>query len=181
MAADPSAFAFLTRRRVLGLGLAGVGALVVGGVGLRVLIGAAPPVAGLYVLDSVEYRSMSLLAQTIIPDGGPFEIGASKYDLARAFDGYLRGEPEPNVTQLKRALLLFELGPLLFERRLTTFSALSPAERLRHYRAWAESDTLVRRQVAVGFRKFLALVFYDQAEVWPHIGYPGPSLGRRAP
>lgn len=180
MTADPSVFAFLTRRRVLGLGLAGVGAVALGGVGLRVLIGSAPPVTGLSVLDPVEYRTLNLLAETLIPEGGPFEIGASKYDLAREFDGYLAGEPPPNVTRLQRALLLFELGPLLFEHRMTTFSALSREERLHHYQAWAGSETLLRRQVAIAFRKFLALVFYDKEEVWPHIGYPGPSLKRPA-
>ncbi len=170
-------FDFLTRRRVLALGAVGASALLVGG-GVASLLSGAPDVPGLAVLGAREYRTLDALAKTLIPRGGPFEIGADSFDLARAFDGFLRGEPPVNVEKLRRALLLFELGPLLFEHRWTAFSRLSDAERLTHYEAWASSDTLLRRQVAIAFRKFMALVFYDSPEVWPHIGYPGPSLAR---
>jgi len=178
MSADTRAFSFLTRRRVLQLGVAGAGALVLGGVGLRVVLGPAPPVSGLQVLDARGYHTLDALAKTLFPAGGAFPVGADAFDLAREFDGYLAGEPAPNVEKLERALTLFELGPLLFEKRLVGFSALPEAERLKHYEAWATSDTLIRRQVALAFRKFLALVFYDKPEVWPHIGYGGPSLAR---
>lgn len=170
-------FGFLTRRRVLALGGVGASALLVGG-GVRSLLSGAPPVSGLRVLGDREYRTLDALAKTLIPRGGPFEIGADRFDLARAFDGFLQGEPPANVEKLKRALLLFELGPLLFDKRWAAFSQLPDAERLKHYEAWANSDTLLRRQVAIAFRKFMALVFYDSPEVWPHIGYPGPSLAR---
>lgn len=170
-------FRFLTRRRVLALGIAGASVLVVGG-GVSSLLAGAPPVAGLRVLSAREYRTLDALARTLLPSGGAFEIGAERFDLARAFDAYLTGEPADNVKKLQRALLLFELGPLLFERRWSSFSRLSDAERLRHYEAWTTSDRLARRQVATAFRKFMALVFYDNPEVWPHIGYPGPSLAR---
>lgn len=170
-------FRFLTRRRVLALGVVGASLLVVGG-GVGSLLAGAPDVAGLKVLNAREYRTLDALAKTLLPSGGAFEIGAERFDLPRAFDGFLAGEPAANVVKLRRALLLFELGPLLFERRWTTFSRLSAEERLRHYEAWSTSETLVRRQVAIAFRKFMALVFYDSPEVWPSIGYPGPSLAR---
>lgn len=170
-------FRFLTRRRMLGLGIAGASVLILGG-GVSSLLSGAPPVSGLSVLDAREYRTLAALATTLFPTGGAFDLGADRFDLPRAFDGYLAGEPPENVERLRRALLLFELGPLLFERRWTSFSRLSDPERLRHYEAWAESETLVRRQVATAFRKFMALVFYDNPEVWPHIHYPGPSLAR---
>ena len=178
MAAGAQGFGFLTRRRLLTLGVAGASVLVLGGGGVASLLAGAPDVANLSVLNAREYRTLDALAKTLLPSGGAFELGAERFDLARAFDGYLAGEPPENVEKLRRALLLFELGPLLFERRWTTFSRLSAAERIVHYEAWATSDTLVRRQVAVAFRKFMALVFYDNPEVWPHIGYPGPSLAR---
>ena len=34
----------------------------------------------------------------------------------------------------------------------------------------------LQRQAATAFRKFLSLVFFDTPEVWPHIGYPGPTV-----
>lgn len=179
-APDTGSFAFLTRRRLLGLGAAGVAVIAFGGVGLAFLRGSAPAVAGLRLLDAHEYRTLDLLAQTLLPSDGPFPVGAAGMDLARSFDGFLADEPPENVRKLRTALLLLEYGPVLFEKKLVTFSNLSPAERSRHYQAWAESDVLLRRQVALAFRKFFSLVFYDHESVWPHIGYPGPSLQRQA-
>jgi hypothetical protein len=37
---------------------------------------------------------------------------------------------------------------------------------------------VLRRQVSIAMRKFFNLVFFDRPEVWPYIGYPGPSLQR---
>ena len=179
-APDTGSFAFLTRRRVLTLGAASIAVVAFGGVGLSLLRGSAPPVSGLRVLDGHEYRTLDLLAKTLLPNEGGFPVGAEGMDLARSFDGFLADEPPENVKKLRMALRLFEYGPVLFEKKLVTFSNLSPDERLRHYQSWAESDMLLRRQVALAFRKFFFLVFYDHESVWPHIGYPGPSLLRGA-
>ena len=31
-------------------------------------------------------------------------------------------------------------------------------------------------QIALAFRKFMSLVFYDRPEIWPHLGYEGPMF-----
>ena len=164
----------LTRRRLL-KGTIGVAATLAGTAsGLVALRGWAPPVAGLRCLSRFEYRTVALLATALFPDGGAFAIGASKLDLAKRFDDWLADEPDEIQSELKAALLLFEYGPVIFERRLVTFSHLDANARLAHFESWATSDTLVRRKVALGLRKFLSLVFYDEPEVWPSIGYAGP-------
>jgi hypothetical protein len=164
----------LTRRRVLqgAVGVAGV--LAGSATGLVALRGWAPAVAGLRCLSRFEYRTVARLATALFPEGGAFAIGASRFDLAKRFDQYLADEPDDVRSELKTALLLFEYGPVLFERRLVTFSHLDDAARLAHFDAWAGSTSLVRRKVALGLRKFLSLVFYDEPEVWPSIGYGGP-------
>jgi len=168
----------VTRRRVLQLGL-GTGAVaLLGGGGLTLLRGSAPDVANLKRLSPQQFRTLSALARTHLPAGGPFALGADDAQLARAFDAYLEGEPPAHVRDVQRALHLVEFGPILFDRRLKTFSHLPPAEQLQHWLGWGQSDLLLRRQVWWGFAKFLGLVFYDRPEVWPHIGYPGPSLER---
>ncbi len=170
--------AFVTRRRVLQLGL-GAGALaLLGGGGLLWLRGAAPAIHDLKCLSPQQFRTLAAMARTHIPAGGPFAIGADEAELARAFDRYLADEPPGHVRDVKRALHLVEFGPILFDRRLTTFSHLPPADQRQHWLAWGQSDLLLRRQVWWGFAKFFGLVFYDRPEVWPHIGYPGPSLER---
>lgn len=172
--AQPDGRGKLGRRRVLKgvLGIAGV--LAGSASGLVALRGWAPGVSGLRCLSRFEYRTVALLATALFPEGGAFALGASHFDLARRFDGYLADEPDEVQSQLKSALLLFEYGPVVYERRLVTFSHMDDAARLAHFDAWATSDGLVRRKVALALRKFLALVFYDQPEVWPSIGYGGP-------
>ena len=151
-----------------------------GGGSLYWLRGTAPSVRGLKVLSDPEYQTLAAVADAHLPVAGPFAQGAGHAELARAFDGYLADEPPENVAELKRALVLVEYGPVLFDATPHTFSNLDAAARLTHWQSWFESDLLIRRQVAVAFRKFLCLVFYDRPEVWPHIGYPGPSLGAAA-
>lgn len=172
----PGPFGF-TRRRFLGLTLAGGSALLMGGgAGLWSLRGPAPTVPGLSMLSAHEHRTLTALARTHLPPGGAFPPGAEGADLAGAFDRFLEGESAVNVRDLKRALVLMEYGPILFDRHWTTFSNLSDEERLAHWRSWLVSGSLFRRQASVAFRKFLSLVFYDRPGVWEHIGYPGPSL-----
>ncbi len=171
-------FAFLSRRRFLKLAL-GLAAVPVAGVGgVVALRGSAPSIAGLRMLSDHEFATLTALVTTQLPAGGPWPEGADGEAIARAFDGFIADEPDHIATDLKRALTLVELGPVIFDRKLVTFSNLSEADRLTHWQAWITSDTLLRRQVAIAFRKFISLVYFDQPTVWPHIGYPGPFLVR---
>lgn len=169
-------FAFVTRRRFLATGLALGGAALAG----VALVGRqatdAPPTEGLRVLDGARYRTLSLLARAHLPAGGAIAPGADDLGLARAFDAFLVDEPEHNVADLKLALTLVELGPVLFDRGARTFSHLDDAERAAHWATWATSSLLVRRQAAAAFRKFFGVVYFDHPSVWPAIGYEGPSL-----
>jgi len=169
-------FSILSRRRFLRLSLWAGGFLFMGGAGLLALRGWAPPMRGLRALTDREYRTLAALARALFPEGGAFPVGASDVDLARAFDAFLADEPEWNRTDLRRALFLLEIGPMVFEGRPRTFDRLSPEERLAHFERWSVAG-LTRRQVATAFRRFLSLVFYDTPAVWPHIGYDGPLSG----
>jgi len=176
---DAGPKAFLPRRRFLKLGLA-VGGVVLGagGAGLLALRGRAPAVEGLQVLDAHGYRTLSSLVEIMLPTTDAIPIDVATMDLPRTFDGFLADEPKHNVDDLKNALVLIELGPLVFDRQLTTFSKLPPPARSEHWKEWGVSDSLLRRQVSLAMRRFFFLVYFDRPEVWPHIGYPGPSLER---
>ncbi len=175
-AAAVGLFGFLSRRRLLKLGLGGAGLLLGAGGGLLGLRGCAPPVEGLRALSDHQFRTLANLARVHLPAGGAFEEGADGEELARAFDRYLADEPPHAMSDLQTALTLVELGPVVFDGRLTTFSNLPSADQHAHWAAWLSSDMLLRRQVGLAFRKFLSLVFFDRPSVWPHIGYPGPTL-----
>jgi len=171
-------FAFISRRRWLKLGLSAGGVLFGGSIGGFLLLrGDAPAVAGLRHLSDHEYQTLEGLVTAMFPPDDVFETDLAAMDLPRRFDEFLSGEPEKNVDDLKSALLLLELGPFLYDHRMTTFSRLSREAREAHFRDFMHSDDLTRRMVSVAFRKFLNLVFYDHESVWSHIGYPGPSAG----
>lgn len=171
-------FSVLSRRKLLKLSLGAGGALAAGVGGLFALRGAAEPVTGLQVLNDQEYRTFSALAAAAFPVN---EVPRTTLELARMFDGYLADEPDWGQSEAKSALLLLEFGPVIFERRLTTFSQLQPTERIAHFQRWGESDSELRRQVFLGFKKFLSLLFYDQPEVWPLLAYEGPLIREGAP
>jgi hypothetical protein len=172
-------FSFLSRRRFLKVSLIAGGAILgAGGAGLLALRGRAPKVDGLRVLDAHEYRTLQSLVEVMLPKTEAIPIDVAAMDLPRAFDAFLADEPEPNIEDLQKALVLIEFGPLAFEKRLTTFSRLDVSERTAHWNEWALSDSLLRRQVSIAMRKFFNLVYFDREEVWPHIGYPGPSMKR---
>lgn len=170
-----------TRRRILQAGLGAAALVVAGGGGLLGLRGRAPHVAGLRVLDDEEFRTLSAVARVHLPPGGPFKTSADDAGVARAFDRYLADEPIEVRRDVKHALTLLEYAPLLFERRLATFSNLQPSAQLSHWKRWLESDSVLRRQIAWSLKKFLSLVFYDTPAVWPALHYPGPSFKHRAP
>jgi hypothetical protein len=172
-------FSFLSRRRFLKVSLVAGGAILgVGGGGLLALRGRAPKVEGLQVLDAHEYRTLQSLVEVMLPKTAAIPIDPATMDLPRAFDAFLADEPEHNVKDLRKALVLIEFGPLAFDRKVTTFSRLDAADRSAHWSEWALSDNVLRRQVSVAMRKFFNLVYFDHEEVWPHIGYPGPSMER---
>lgn len=174
-------FAFISRRRWMKVGL-GAGAVALSGAGglWYWIRGSAPHVDGLRVLADHEHRTLSTLVTAIfgVPsEGAPLDV--SSLELPRAFDGFLEGECEQNVSDLKDAITFLELSPIIHEGRTTPFSRLELAERRALFESWMTSDDLLRRQAAFAFRKFFNLVFYDNEAVWPHIGYPGPGLGVR--
>ncbi len=164
-----------SRRRFLRVSVVAGGAVVLGAAGLLALRGRAPRVEGLRCLSPRQYRTLSLLALAAFPEGEGFPGGARDADLARRFDGFLADEPAWNQDDLRTGLTLLEMGPLVFERRLTTFSRLGPGERLAHFERWGQGR-LVQRQVALALRKFLSLAFYDRPEAWSAIGYEGPLV-----
>ena len=171
---------FLPRRRFLKLGLAAGGLVLgVGGGGLLALRGRAPSVDGLKAIDAQAYRTLQSLVEVMLPKTDAIPIDATELDLPRAFDAFLADEPEHNVDDLQKALVLIEFGPLVFDRKLTTFSKLEPEARSQHWHEWGVSDSALRRQVSVAMRKFFNLIYFDRPEVWPHIGYPGPSMQRK--
>jgi hypothetical protein len=171
-------FGLLSRRGVIKTALASGSAVALGAGGLAALRGRAPAVKGLRALSPHAYRTMRHLAAAAFPE---LNVPEPRVDLARAFDGYLADEPLLAQKEAGQALLLLEYGPVVFQGSLRTFSHLDPEAALKHFVAWGTSDSLLRRQVAGGLRRFLCLLFYDDAAVWSSLGYDGPLVREGAP
>ncbi len=168
----------VTRRSLLRGGLITTGALATGGASACLwLRGCAPEVAGLRVLDAHHYATLERLVDTLFSPGASFGVDVAALDLPRAFDGYLADEPEDVVSDLKSALILLEVGPVIDGRSAQPFSRMSREGREAFFRAWMGGDDLTKRKITVALRKFFNLSLYDRPEMWRHIGYPGPALG----
>lgn len=168
-----------TRRNFLLLGASatalGVGALAT----LGYLRGHAPEVTGLQILSPHQFRTFAQLANVQIPRGGPFPQGAADFDLPRLFDQFLRDQPEKEQRDVGIALNLLELGPVLFEQNAQTFSHLPPTQQLTHWTNWGLASQDFRRETFWAFNRFIGMAFYDNPQVWPHLGYAGPSFGQK--
>jgi hypothetical protein len=168
-----------TRRRVLGAGLlAGGGLTGAAFLGLSRLRGVAPAVPGLVVLSAAQHRTMTLVARTHVPPGGPFGWSAADVDVAGLFDRFLADQPEGEQREARIALDLVELGPLLFDRRWVTFAGLDDAGRLEHWRSWSVAPQASRRAIWWSLARFTGMSVYDQPGAWAHVGYGGPSFAR---
>jgi len=169
-------FAAISRRRWLKLGLGAIGGLIgLGAGGLAWVRGCAPSVSGLRVLDDHEHQTLRHLV-VVLFGARIYGQDVAAMDLPRAFDGFLADSPEDDVSDLRSAITLLEIGPVIDRKHASPFSRLSDEERTAFFRGWMEGDDVLRRQVALAFRKFFSLVMFDRPEVWPGIGYPGPSL-----
>ncbi len=167
-----------SRRGLLRLGVASATLAAGAAIGLRGLRGSVPDAGDLSVLSPGQYQTLQALAAVHLPATPQSPKTGADFDLGRLFDRYLADQPTADQRDARLALELLEYGPVLFDGRATTFCGLTPDEQLRHWASWSTAARPLRREIYWSFARFLGLAYYDQAEVWPSVGYPGPSLAR---
>jgi hypothetical protein len=168
----------LTRRALLGRSLAALGVAA----GLPGILPASAPAeaapAGLRVLEAGEWQVLAAVADTVIPRGGAFPLGAADLDLAARIDAFLAAQAGELAGGVRGALLLLEYGAPLLAGRWARFSKLPAADRAEVFAALPGSFGLARR-VYAGLRGLCLFAFYAQPESWPAVGYDGPWVERR--
>jgi hypothetical protein len=173
----------LTRRALLSRSLAVLGVAA----GLPGLVPAGAPAvgapaeaapAGLRVLAPGEWQVLAAVADTVIPRGGAFPLGAADLGLAARIDALLAAQPAELAAGARGALLLLEYGAPLLAGRLARFSRLGEAERAEVFGSLPGRFGLARR-VYSGLRGLCLFAFYAQPESWPAVGYEGPWAPRR--
>ncbi|MDP8255010.1 MAG: hypothetical protein P9M14_04620 [Candidatus Alcyoniella australis] len=76
-----------------------------------------------------ERRVLHALADTVLPRGGAFELGALDIELDGPFERYLRGMNRLYAKAYRAHLRVFDYGPLLFWFKPRRFTSLGPEER----------------------------------------------------
>ena len=133
----------------------------------------------LRVLDPGEWALLGALADTLIPHGGAFELGARDVDLAARIDAFIAGESVAVLRGLSAALLLVEWGSPLASGRVARFSRLGSDDRAACIEALCRSRIGLLREVYAGLKQLCFFTFYAIDATWPAVGYDGPWVGRQ--
>ncbi len=132
----------------------------------------------LRVLDAAEWVLLGVVADTFVPQGGAFELGARDVDLATRIDAFLVGERITVLRGLSAALLLIEWGSPLASGRVARFSKLDADARSACIAALRDSRIAVLREVYAGVKQLCLFTFYAIDASWPAVGYDGPWVAK---
>ena len=130
-------------------------------------------------LSSAEYATLDAVADTMIPHGGAFELGARDVNLARRIAQYLP-RLHPDVVNGIRGALAFteQQAPGLIGKK-TAFSTLPAAERAAVLSALLAAGGLPAT-VFLGLKSVCMTHFYTLDSTWRFTGYDGPMLAEVA-
>jgi hypothetical protein len=163
---------FLTRG-LQALGAAAVFPYVAGQVLAAAGQTSAPP--ALHVLTSGEYTILAAFADTMIPRGGAFEMGAADVDLARRIDSYLPRLNPDMIVGVRGALVFVDQKAPGLAKKPGTFAALAPTDREAVFAAMLASPGLPA-SVLLALKYLCISHFYAIDATWKFIGYDGPKL-----
>jgi hypothetical protein len=136
---------------------------------------ARPGAAALRVLTPGEYSVLTAVADTLIPRGGAFDLGASDVDLARRIDGYLPGLHPDVVTGFRGALGFVEQQAPALAQKAGAFTALAEGDRDAVFAAMIAAAGLPA-SVLLALKFLCVSHFYTMDATWKVTGYDGPML-----
>jgi hypothetical protein len=128
----------------------------------------------LRVLDAAQWSVLDVVADTFVPRGGAFPLGARDVDLARRIDSLLVGEPPAVLRGLVAALFAIEWAAPLATGRFARFSRLDAEARTAAVEALCRSRVALLRDVYAGLKQLCSFSFYAIDASWAATGYDGP-------
>ncbi len=137
--------------------------------------GAAVEIPPLKLLTRDQYVALEAITDTMIPQGGAFELGALDVGVAARIDSYLP-RLDPAVTQGFRGALVFveQQAPSL-AGKAAPFSSLSEADRTAVCSAMLQAGGLPAG-IFLAMKSFSLTYFYTLDATWKYTGYDGPML-----
>lgn len=126
-------------------------------------------------LTAEQFLTLDALGDTLIPQGGAFDLGARDVGLARRIDGYLP-KLDPAVAQGIRGSLVFveQTAPAL-AGKAAPFSGLSADERTSVLNAMLQAGGLPAG-ILFAMKYVCISHFYTMDKTWQFTGYDGPML-----
>lgn len=126
-------------------------------------------------LSPQEYATLDAIGDTLIPQGGAFELGAREAGLSRRVDHYLTTMDPAVATGFRGALAFVEQQAPQLAGNTAPFSALSDADRAAVFTAMLQAGGLPAGVFLA--TKFVCVShFYTIDETWKFTGYDGPML-----
>lgn len=126
-------------------------------------------------LDSKEYVTLDAVGDTLIPEGGAFELGAREAGLARRIDHYLTKMDPAVATGFRGALAFVEQQAPGLAGKAAPFTALSTDDRTAVFNAMLKAGGLPAGILLA--LKFVSVAhFYTMDATWKFTGYDGPML-----
>lgn len=134
-----------------------------------------PDIPPLEFLNAAEFATLDALAETLIPHGGAFPLGAGDVDLARRIDRYLPTLDPSVAVGFRGALAFVETKAPALAGMPAPFSALSEKDRETVLDAMIQQPGLARGVFTA--TKYVCMVhFYTIDDTWVFTGYDGPML-----
>jgi len=175
---DPGLSSF-NRRVFLDHALQVLGAAALAPLAPAIALGAEPatPAASQAAgtLTAGEYIALAAIADTMIPHGGAFDLGARDVNLARRIGSYLPKLQPPVALGFHGALAFTESQAPLLAGKKAPFSALPEADRAAVLSAMLAAGGLPTL-IFLALKSVCVTHFYTLDATWKFTGYDGPML-----
>jgi len=129
---------------------------------------------GKQLLSARSRKILEVLAERMIPSGGPDYPGSREFHLPdkviAMFGAFSGGLPA-----LRGVLWIWELLPLFF-LKFRTFTGLSDQAQIEFLEGWEKSGIFLRRAALTGLKAMFMAAFYGDPEVQKRIGFADGCL-----
>jgi len=132
------------------------------------------------MLSRAEARTVSALAEALLPRGGAFPVSATEVDMIGRVGAYLARLTPATRSQLRVLLRAWEAGPLA-SRHLRPFSRLAPSARAAWVEQCSTSRAPWRRMPLTLLRMVCLAAFCADPRVEAALGYQHDCLDDRPP
>lgn len=128
------------------------------------------------VLSKHEQKIFLSIAESIIPEDGPFHDSGNNPEIVKKIDSFLSKFNKSNQFGIRLMLWFFELLPLFYKFR--PFTMLSLNTRIKICKKSDGSKFYFRRGPMLIFKLLIMMFFYEQEHIENFIGYKNECLKR---